>query len=277
MSKQASRPRGEPPGENSSANDRVIWVVDSFCDGNRAETARLVGFSHTGINKVVAGQRKPGRRLLIAISKKMGISATWLLTGSGTPFDTPTHASIGDGYAVPISRALLPGPPTEYRNQLTGETHMVAGMHSRESLYVLEVQPNDPILDDPSEAIRPGDRILLDTDPGRWRENVRTLNGRLCCIRRKTTAGPDIVLARVYCQFDTPGESCQLYASIGSTSAMDMNTEPHDTQVRYHKPLRPIQTDKPQPERLAVGQDKLRQTVKISDIVSVATVLYRFL
>lgn len=267
---------GSPPNEHSTPNDRVRWVLASFFGGNRLRMARALGFSHTLVNKIVADEQQPGRQFLSAIIDKLNVAPGWLMTGVGEPVLGKGKEPPTDGWPVPISYVLLPGPLVDNRDLLSGETHLVAGAHFSESVFVFHVQSTEPLSLDPAEAIVSGDRILMDTNPKRWRKNLRVLDGKLCGVRRKTTAGPVVVLARVHCRFDTSGETCQLYASIGSTSTTGVNAEPHGTQVGYHKTPAPVQLDKIQPERPAFEPDESLQPIGIEDIVSVATVLFRF-
>jgi hypothetical protein len=175
--------------------------------------ARALGISHTLVNKVVADQQLPGRRFLAAITTALDVNSGWLLTGVGEALRGKRNEVPRDGWPVPISRVLLPGPLDEHRDLLTNEVHLVAGVQYNASAYVLELQPESPLVFDSTHAMQAGDRILLNTDPQTWEKNIGLLNNRYCVVRFETPIGPYLDLSRVVCCFSEAG-AWELRAAI---------------------------------------------------------------
>ena len=145
------------------AGGRVSWLLRNVWDGNRAAMARDVGVSHTAINRVVSGERTPGRVLLTAISGHPKVNPGWLLTGEGEPLLAEREESPVGGWALPIAKRPLPGPPQENMTLLSGESFPVARPYYVRSRYWLEIQESDIVAQDLRQKTSPGDLLLVDT------------------------------------------------------------------------------------------------------------------
>lgn len=158
---------------------RVAWLVESRYGGNRSAFAHAIQLSHTAINKVVSG-RPPGRRLLTAIVTRLRVSPAWLLTGVGQPFLEP--AALGDRVGLPVVQTLLPGPPVEHQDLLSGGWIDVSQGLFAPSQYWLLLTSAQPIVRDPARGFKVGDQLLIETDRARFPKPGQLL-GRLCVVR----------------------------------------------------------------------------------------------
>jgi len=166
-----------------SAQDRVRWLLENRFQGNRSAFAEMIGFSHTIIGKVVAGQA-PGRKLLAAIAEKMRVNSEWLLTGKGQPYGEAPDSAGRPG--LPVCEALLPGPPLEHQELITGGwLHIPDQLHAA-SQYWLRLTSSQPIVRDPLRGFRAGDHLLLETDRERFPRQKKLFND-LCVVRAPTT------------------------------------------------------------------------------------------
>ena len=164
------------------AAERVAGLLRSIWAGNRAAMARDVGVSHTAINRVVNGQRPPGRSLLTAISGHPKVNPGWLLTGEGEPLLAERKDTGAGGGNVPVAKRPLPGPPGEHADLLSGDSFPVAHPFYRATQYWLEIQPKDPVVRDASQRIMPNDLLLLDTDTAMLND-LAVGDTRLCVVR----------------------------------------------------------------------------------------------
>ncbi len=171
---QARATTPSPVADWGTAAGRVRWLVETRYKSNRSAFAAAIKVSHTAINKVVTGDREPGRKLLAAIARELGINPTWLLTGQGQPGGGPS--------GLPISQQLLPGPPLEHLALLSGRWVDLPGQLFTPSQYLLEVASSEPILREPRRGFRVGDQLLMDTDRTRF-PREQGLEEHLCIVR----------------------------------------------------------------------------------------------
>ncbi|ASP38503.1 LexA family transcriptional repressor [Bacterioplanes sanyensis] len=64
-----------------SLSQRFNHIVDTVCDGNKAQFARLTGKSPSHVYKICRGQARPSMRYLETIYEQLNVDITWLLTG----------------------------------------------------------------------------------------------------------------------------------------------------------------------------------------------------
>lgn len=71
---------------NTSINERIKMIADTYCNGNVSELARLVGVNQPVLRDVIGTKQvKPGFDALnrIVENSTLKINADWLLTGRG--------------------------------------------------------------------------------------------------------------------------------------------------------------------------------------------------
>jgi hypothetical protein len=164
---------------------------------NQAKMAAATGMSQPQISLVVRGLRAPGKKLLSALARDPRVNALWVLDGTGQPFAEAEQPAPHGGVVLQVMRDVLSGPVADHADLRTGLTLDWTGL-VRPTMYLLQVAMYDPIANVPALRIAPGDYLLLETDPARWRANLNLLAGRVCAIRRANVAGGRVVLARVY-------------------------------------------------------------------------------
>ena len=76
---------------------------------------------------------------------------------------------------------LLPGPPADHPQRLTGERFAVAPAFERASCYYWRVSPNHHATDNTNWKIRHGDLMLLDTSI-EVTSNLAGIKGKMCVI-----------------------------------------------------------------------------------------------
>lgn len=186
----AKRRRSERTGQEDRRPDwattaaRVRWLIDNRFGGNRSAFAAKIGFSHTAINKLVTGERQPGVKLLTAIRQHLLVSPAWLLDGQGQPFrDTSDLA----GHSIPVTDALLPGPPLQHLDQVAGWTD-IADQLFAPSQYWLRLSSEQPLVGKPYRGFRGGDQLLMETDRAKFPRKEKLFE-RLCIVRSPEGTG----------------------------------------------------------------------------------------
>jgi hypothetical protein len=181
----AKRGRSEPAASVDQRPDwgtpaaRVRWLIDSRFGGNRSKFASAIGLSHTAINKVVSGDREPGRKLLVAVTQRLSVNPNWLLKGEDQPFRD--HFAVA-GHGIPVTTALLPGPPLEHLDQVTRGWVEIADQLFAPTQYWLSLTASQPLAGKPYRGFRAGDQLLMETDRARF-PRAEKLFGRLCVVR----------------------------------------------------------------------------------------------
>jgi transcriptional regulator with XRE-family HTH domain len=163
----------------SSRAARVRWLIDTRFKGNRSRFAEAIGLSHTAVNKVAAGGQEPGLKLLTAIREALRVSPAWLLDGEGQPFRDPSDL---DSQGVPMTEVLLPGPPLEHMDQVTGGLVQFADRLFTPTQYWLRLTSDQPLVRKRHLGFRAGDRLLMETDRVKFPREEK-LFSRLCVVR----------------------------------------------------------------------------------------------
>lgn len=252
----AKKRKTSSPG---TVRERFCFYVDTLFGGNQRRTAEYLGCSQAVISKIILGKQNPGGRVLDLMAQHPKVNPAWLLTGEGEPLLAEKKSATDQGWPVPIAEELLPGPPKEYSNHLTGQMEYVAGSLYRETAYFYVVR------DSQIEHILPGDRILLDADKARWRKNLSVLDGKLCAVQRHVSEGVVIELCQLSCHTDQFGETV-----VGTPRPQLPELENAED---YYKPHRGTTLG----DWKNVDNLEDSNKVKVEDIVAIAVELFRSL
>jgi transcriptional regulator with XRE-family HTH domain len=167
--------------------DRFRIVLKIFFAGSQSAMARKLGCSQPMISRVVAGEKEPGPRLLMALASCPGVSRRWVLTGIGKPLaPLGREATEGDA-ALRIARQFVLGPLGAHRDQLSDAYLPVLHRDYSPSRYWF-------ILDDDRQAkhgLLRGDAILVETN-GSWLVNPLLLRGKWCVLLPSDDAEPHL-------------------------------------------------------------------------------------
>jgi hypothetical protein len=177
MGRKSKQPLAEM--DWATPGGRVRWLLANVWQGNRLAMAEDISVSHTAINKVASKAREPGRRLLAAIAGHPKVNPAWLLTGQGAPL--LEAADDARDKPVPVARQLLPGPPQQNAELLSGDA-LDHGHLFLPTQYWLRLQPGQPLLEDPEYGFLLNDLLLLESDRRRF-PRVQSLHGWLCVVR----------------------------------------------------------------------------------------------
>ena len=174
---------GTGPGPDrpdwSTVPARVVWLLETRFGGNRSAFAAAIRFSHTAVNMVARGERKPGPKLLTAIANSLRVRPGWLLRGEGQPF-ADIEGLVGRG--VPTSGLMLPGAPQDHQHMLDGGGLDLGDALFAPSQYWLRLHSDQPIVSPPYRGFRTGDHLLMETSPERFPAKD-ALTSRVCVVR----------------------------------------------------------------------------------------------
>ena len=159
-----------------AVRDRVKFLLDYRWDGNQRGMAEDLGVSQGLISKIVNGFQGAGPRFLAVLGRQPGVNAQWLQGEGGQPLNLPEKGSL------PIALGLLPGSPLDYPHLLTGERHPIAEPMNRISRYLLKLQPDSGLVENPASKLLPGDLLLVET-AREWIGRLDLNLGRVCGIR----------------------------------------------------------------------------------------------
>jgi phage repressor protein C with HTH and peptisase S24 domain len=199
-------------GKKSTQDTGVRFreVARRLFDGNKSELARSLGMKPSSFAKYTNGRRQPGAGILVKLSR-MGININWFLSGEGDMLDRCASApNPGDAtdeqegpetdhYPVPVVKVLVDGSGT-VRFEETGAVHWLSNSfldreYGVDPHHVRELRVSGLSLGD---TIRPGDRVLVDSDCGVLNDgSVLLLRGPLgLLIRRIGLRGETVVLRK---------------------------------------------------------------------------------
>lgn len=71
--------------------ERIAWVIDEKCGGNRSKFARAIGITPAFAAQLYDGTRIPSDRTISDICREFGINEVWIRTGEGEPFQKETR------------------------------------------------------------------------------------------------------------------------------------------------------------------------------------------
>lgn len=66
--------------------ERIAWIIDEKCGGNRSKLARAIGISPAFAAQIYDGTRIPSDRTISDICREFGVNEVWIRTGEGQPF-----------------------------------------------------------------------------------------------------------------------------------------------------------------------------------------------
>jgi len=123
------------------------------------------------------GKQAPPGKLIDNLARDPRVSLAWLFRGEGSP----TDAEPGQGIVTPICRQILPGPPEEQQDYLSGETYALSPRHYKPSRYWLEIQSGDPVLRS-GLHLNARDLLLMECDH-RFFPSRERLGQQLCGVK----------------------------------------------------------------------------------------------
>jgi hypothetical protein len=183
-----------PEQDWGSPGKRVGWLLEHKFAGNRSAMARRLGFSHSTLSRVVAGDKPPGRRLMTEIVGRLGVNSRWLLTGEGEPF-AAARAEAGPAAATPVARWPLPGSPYDHAEWLRPGSFDVTSLFGP-GQYWYQLTSRSPVVRDRAQGFRAGDMLLFESDRRRFPDE-RDLHDRLCVVLTRADHGPEARLGLV--------------------------------------------------------------------------------
>jgi hypothetical protein len=169
----------------ATPTDRFRTVIKNVFGGSQTVMARSLGCSPSMISRVVAGEKEPGPRLLMALASFPGISRRWALTGQGEPLSSLGPEPVAGDAMLPIARQLVPGHLEAYREFLTDACLPVLRRDYSRSRYWLVVDNDDHA----ERGLLPGDAILVESD-GSWLSKPLLLRGKWCVLLPNTDGAP---------------------------------------------------------------------------------------
>lgn len=66
--------------------ERIAWIIDEKCGGNRSKFARAIGITPAFAAQLYDGTRIPSDRTISDICREFNVNEVWLRTGEGEPF-----------------------------------------------------------------------------------------------------------------------------------------------------------------------------------------------
>lgn len=96
-----------------TTNERILFMITHFCEGNKAEFARIMEEKPQTIQGWL--NRKNGNRVLAKILEKFPmVNPAWLYTGAGSMLNEESDAQIKDATAKEVN----PDIPSEFEERL---------------------------------------------------------------------------------------------------------------------------------------------------------------
>lgn len=75
-----------PKDMENLSRERIIYIIDNFCGGNRMELARRTGIGKSSISQYVNGTNAPGNITASKIGNAFGLDPMWVMG-----FDVPMN------------------------------------------------------------------------------------------------------------------------------------------------------------------------------------------
>src|SRR6266542_941217 len=189
------RKRRDETQEDTQLTERMLLIADRIWKGNQAQMAKDLGVSPPVISRVLTGKQQPTGKLLAALlSRHPEVNLHWLLTGQGQPL-LDSSAPAGGGRFRPVVDDLLPGPPAEHSERLSGLGYPVADTFYSTTSYWYRVPPAAPMVTS-SEKVATGDLMLIETDE-KWTRRWGAVLGKFCVFRLGRGRRERILLGKV--------------------------------------------------------------------------------
>ena len=84
------------------SRQRIIYIIDNFCGGERMELARRAGIGKSSISQYVNGSNAPGSITASKIGKAFGLDPMWVMG-----FDVPMVKAAADDAMSPTDLQIL--------------------------------------------------------------------------------------------------------------------------------------------------------------------------
>ena len=91
--------------EESLSRSRIIYLIDTFCNGNRMEFSKKTGIGKSSISQYVNGTNAPGNITAKKISDAFNVDPMWVMG-----FDVPMNPNEADDLR---SDQAVPDPKSE--------------------------------------------------------------------------------------------------------------------------------------------------------------------
>lgn len=69
-----------------TASQRIAWIIDNKCDGNRSKFARAINITPSYAAQLYANEREPSDRTISDVCRVFNVNKQWLLYGTGVKF-----------------------------------------------------------------------------------------------------------------------------------------------------------------------------------------------
>ena len=74
-----------------SVNERIVYLIDTECGGNKSAFARKINVTPAYASQLYKMERFPSDRTISDICREFGCNEVWLRTGEGEPFQEETR------------------------------------------------------------------------------------------------------------------------------------------------------------------------------------------
>jgi transcriptional regulator with XRE-family HTH domain len=187
---------------------RIVRLSELTWKGNRSQMGRDLGIDQAAVSRVLAGKQQPSAKLLERLATWPGVNVVWLLSGHGQPL-IEGGARAGDGPDLPLVEELLPGPPGDHPERLSGAGHPVAPRFHSPTAYWYRVQAGTPLTRDRKDLVA-GDLLFMEAGEA-WTRRAEAVRGRLCGFRVRTGRKERVLWGAVSLAPDAYFESYEPY------------------------------------------------------------------
>jgi hypothetical protein len=208
----------EMPGDISPLARRIDVLAERLWGRNKSKMKKDLGISHPVLSRVLRGLQEPPGKLLEALAKWPRVNARWLFLGEGEPL-SERYLWAGGGRFLPIADCLLPGPPADHPQLLTGTSLPVADAQFSETAYWFRIPPDCPILRAKGHRVKKGDRVkagdflMVETGSGST-QNLDRVRGQLCAFTLPDSHGRKVILGEVDASADPDGDRIYFFPEI---------------------------------------------------------------
>jgi transcriptional regulator with XRE-family HTH domain len=166
----------------SKEQQRVSEVLESLFGGSETEMAERIGVSQSTVSRIVNGQRNPGPKVLRAIATLPGVSPDWVLRGKGEPPRIDALRDPGRCQLPLVSNLeLVCRKLTESLWQ--GPWYLVSPEHYSETRVLFRVPRDGDCVRRSAGRLKPGDRVVFETNRDLWISNRKFVDEKVCVIR----------------------------------------------------------------------------------------------
>lgn len=199
--------------EANTTGQRFQVVLEEHFRGNQSLMARGTGLSQASIGRITRGRQVPTLPLVANLAEHHDVNPLWLITGKGPRRLSDAPAGHVES-RLPVARRILPKPPQEQPSCAIAYEIDVAQSVFATSRYGLEIQSDDPVVQEQDQRLRSGDIVVLETDPEYWQADLQRLRGKLVAVRLHQEQGVSLLLGRAFCEFDSSDEPCRFFVDV---------------------------------------------------------------